>query len=89
MLVQFIFGYGLIVKSVCFSKKGSPVRDCIFVLEFLGYKSFDLSHFKIPTEVRTFLRPHLFPLGKDLTTGMTEMVASIGHSSVKSLDFLS
>ncbi|TMW88959.1 hypothetical protein EJD97_017838 [Solanum chilense] len=57
--------------------------------ELLGYESFDLSSPKVPNEVRNFLQPHLLPLGKDSRTGITEMVASIGHSCVKSLDLLS
>ncbi|CAN4126773.1 unnamed protein product [Withania somnifera] len=57
--------------------------------ELLGYDSFDLSSPKVVNEVRSFLQPHVLPLGKDSRTGITEMVASVGHSCVKSLDMLS
>ncbi|KAK4360606.1 hypothetical protein RND71_019558 [Anisodus tanguticus] len=57
--------------------------------ELLGYESIDLSSSKISSELRTFLQHHLLPLGKDSKTGITEMVASVGHSCVKSLDLLS
>ncbi|XP_009598077.1 putative methyltransferase At1g29790 [Nicotiana tabacum] len=57
--------------------------------ELLGYESIDLSNSKIATELRTFLQHHLLPLGKDSRTGITEMVASVGHSCVNSMDLLS
>nr|GME20095.1 S-adenosyl-L-methionine-dependent methyltransferases superfamily protein [Ipomoea batatas] len=57
--------------------------------ELLGYESMDLSSPNVAGELRTFLLHHQLPLGKDSRTGITEMVASIGHSCQKSLDLLS
>ncbi|XP_060178789.1 probable methyltransferase At1g29790 [Lycium barbarum] len=57
--------------------------------ELLGYESIDLSSSKFTSELRAFLQHHLLPLGKDSRTGITEMVTSVGHSCVKSLDLLS
>ncbi|KAG5606656.1 hypothetical protein H5410_028148, partial [Solanum commersonii] len=37
----------------------------------------------IPTEVKTFLQPHLIPLDKDSRPGITKKVASIEHCGVK------
>lgn len=57
--------------------------------ELLGYESIDLSKPNIANELRSFLQHHLLPLGKDSRTGITEMVASVGHSCEKSMDLLS
>lgn len=57
--------------------------------EILGYESLDLSRPNIANELKEFLNPHQLPLGKDSRTGITEMVASVGHSCEKSVDFLS
>lgn len=56
--------------------------------ELLGYESIDLSKPNIPTELNNFLQHHQLPLGKDSRTGITEMVASVGHSCERSLDLL-
>ncbi|XP_075520842.1 putative methyltransferase At1g29790 [Primulina tabacum] len=57
--------------------------------EILGYESLDLSRPNIANELKKFLNPHQLPLGKDSRTGITEMVASVGHSCEKSVDLLS
>ncbi|XP_073064006.1 probable methyltransferase At1g29790 [Primulina eburnea] len=57
--------------------------------EILGYESLDLSRPNIANELKEFLNPHQLPLGKDSRTGITEMVASVGHSCEKSVDLLS
>ncbi|KAK2971474.1 hypothetical protein RJ640_020880 [Escallonia rubra] len=57
--------------------------------ELLGYESIDLSRPNIASELKNFLSHHQLPLGKDSRSGITEMVASVGHSCEKSLDLLS
>ncbi|KAI3464863.1 hypothetical protein Pfo_021526 [Paulownia fortunei] len=57
--------------------------------ELLGYESIDLSRPNIANELKEFLNRHQLPLGKDSRTGITEMVASVGHSCEKSVDLLS
>lgn len=56
--------------------------------ELLGYQSIDLSRPNIASELKLFLQHHQLPLGKDSRTGITEMVASVGHSCEKSADLL-
>ncbi|KAJ7957849.1 S-adenosyl-L-methionine-dependent methyltransferases superfamily protein [Quillaja saponaria] len=43
----------------------------------------------LASELKLFLQRHQLPLGKDSKSGMTEMVASVGHSCEKSVDLLS
>ncbi|KAI4336800.1 hypothetical protein L6164_015281 [Bauhinia variegata] len=57
--------------------------------ELLGYEIIDLSRPNIANELKLFLQHHQLPLGKDSKTGITEMVASVGHSCEKSADLLS
>ncbi|XP_010557488.1 PREDICTED: uncharacterized protein LOC104826476 [Tarenaya hassleriana] len=57
--------------------------------QLLGYESIDLSRPNIAQELKLFLQHHQLPLGKDSRTGITEMVASVGHSCLKSSDLLS
>nr|GLL48129.1 uncharacterized protein LOC113714873 [Ipomoea trifida] len=57
--------------------------------QLLGYESIDLSRPNVATELRAFLLHHKLPLGKDSRTGITEMVAAVGHSCEKSVDLLS
>ncbi|KAM5565071.1 putative methyltransferase [Rosa sericea] len=57
--------------------------------DLLGYQTIDLSRPNTPNELKTFLQHHTLPLGKDSRTGITEMVASVGHSCEKSADLLS
>jgi ubiquinone/menaquinone biosynthesis C-methylase UbiE len=57
--------------------------------EILGYESLDLSRPNLAKELELFLQHHQLPLGKDSRTGITEMVASVGHSCEKSVDLLS
>ncbi|KAI8005411.1 putative methyltransferase PMT16 [Camellia lanceoleosa] len=57
--------------------------------ELLGYESIDLSRPNIANELKLFLKQHELPLGRDSRTGITEMVASVGHSCEKSVDLLS
>lgn len=57
--------------------------------ELLGYESIELSRPNIAPELRMFLLRHQLPLGKDSRTGITTMVASVGHSCQKSIDLLS
>ncbi|KAK1391195.1 S-adenosyl-L-methionine-dependent methyltransferase superfamily [Heracleum sosnowskyi] len=56
--------------------------------DLLGFESIDLLNPNIPAELKNFLQHHQLPLGKDSRTGITEMVASVGHSCEKSLDLL-
>lgn len=57
--------------------------------ELLGYENVDLSRPNIANELKLYLQHHQLPLGKDSRTGITEMVASVGHSCEKSADLLS
>ncbi|GMH03247.1 hypothetical protein Nepgr_005086 [Nepenthes gracilis] len=57
--------------------------------ELLGFESIDLSRPNIADELKLFLQRHQLPLGKDSRTEITEMVASVGHSCVKSMDMIS
>ncbi|XP_058225445.1 probable methyltransferase At1g29790 [Rhododendron vialii] len=57
--------------------------------QLLGYESIDLSRPNIANELKIFLQRHQLPLGKDSRTGITELVASVGHSCEKSVDLLS
>ncbi|VVB09441.1 unnamed protein product [Arabis nemorensis] len=57
--------------------------------QMIGYEDLDFSHTDIPQELKVFLQHHQLPLAKDSRNGITEMVASIGHSCEKSLDLLS
>ncbi|CAN0906395.1 Probable methyltransferase At1g29790 [Linum grandiflorum] len=57
--------------------------------ELLGYDTIDISRPNIATELKLYLQRHSLPLGKDSRTGITEMVASVGHSCDKSADLLS
>ncbi|KAF5740834.1 S-adenosyl-L-methionine-dependent methyltransferases superfamily protein [Tripterygium wilfordii] len=57
--------------------------------EILGYDSIDVSRPNMASELKLFLQHHQLPLGKDSKTGITEMVASVGHSCEKSADLLS
>ncbi|KAF8377854.1 hypothetical protein HHK36_031241 [Tetracentron sinense] len=57
--------------------------------DLLGYENIDLSTPNIVNELKLFLQHHPLPLGKDSRTGITEMVASVGHSCAKSMDVLS
>ncbi|CAN0872171.1 Probable methyltransferase At1g29790 [Linum grandiflorum] len=57
--------------------------------DLLGYDTIDLSTPNIASELKLYLLHHRLPLGKDSRTGITEMVASVGHSCHKSADLLS
>ncbi|KAJ8767826.1 hypothetical protein K2173_020766 [Erythroxylum novogranatense] len=57
--------------------------------ELLGYETLDISRPNIANELKLFLQHHQLPLGKDSRTGITEMVAAVGHSCEKSTDLLS
>ncbi|XP_073275774.1 probable methyltransferase At1g29790 [Primulina huaijiensis] len=57
--------------------------------KLLGYESIDLSRSNVAEELKVFLNHHQLPLGKDSRTGITEMVASVGHSCYKSVGLLS
>ncbi|CAA7055187.1 unnamed protein product [Microthlaspi erraticum] len=57
--------------------------------EMIDYESLHLSNQETPQEIKLFLQHHQIPLGKDSRTGITEMVASVGHSSKTSLHLLS
>ncbi|XP_022151416.1 uncharacterized protein LOC111019353 [Momordica charantia] len=57
--------------------------------EILGYETIDLSRSNVANELKLFLHRHPLPLGKDSKSGITEMVASVGHSCEKSMDLLS
>ncbi|PSR98225.1 Protein like [Actinidia chinensis var. chinensis] len=57
--------------------------------ELLGFESIDLSRPNIANELKIFLQNHQLPLGRDSRSGITEMVASVGHSCEKSVNLLS
>ncbi|XXG40227.1 hypothetical protein AAC387_Pa01g0999 [Persea americana] len=57
--------------------------------ELIGYHNIDLSRPNIPNELKTFLQHHPLPLGKDSKSGITEMVAAVGHLCSNSADLLS
>lgn len=57
--------------------------------EVLGYDTIDLSRPNIAAELKLFLARHQLPLGKDSRTGITQMVASVGHTCDQSTDLLS
>ncbi|GMH13662.1 hypothetical protein Nepgr_015503 [Nepenthes gracilis] len=75
----------LIMREIEFSQKKLAQME----KDILGYESIDLSLPNTADELQLFLRRHRLPLGKDSRTGITEMVASVGHSCVKSMDMLS
>ncbi|KAM7258621.1 hypothetical protein ACFE04_014362 [Oxalis oulophora] len=75
----------LIIREIDYSKKKLAQVE----KEILGYETIDLSQPNIAIELRLFLQKHPLPLGKDSRTGITEMVASVGHSCQKSMDLLS
>ncbi|KAF5462102.1 hypothetical protein F2P56_018141 [Juglans regia] len=75
----------LILREIDSSKKKLAKME----KELLGYESLDLSRPHLANELKLFLKPRQLPLGKDSRTGITEMVASVGHSCVKSVDLLS
>ncbi|XP_009350044.2 probable methyltransferase At1g29790 [Pyrus x bretschneideri] len=76
---------GLILREIDSSQKKLAQME----KELLGYKSIDLSKPNVANELKVFLQHHQLPLGKDSKTGITEMVASVGHSCEKSADLLS
>ncbi|GAB2269665.1 hypothetical protein Dimus_004587 [Dionaea muscipula] len=57
--------------------------------DLLGYESIDLSKPSTANELKLFLQRHQLPLGRDSRSGITEMVASVGHSCINSIDMLS
>ncbi|XP_057533264.1 probable methyltransferase At1g29790 [Amaranthus tricolor] len=57
--------------------------------ELLGYETIDVSKPNTANELKIFLQRHPLPLGKDSKSGITEMVASVGHTCSKSMDMLS
>ncbi|KAG9140260.1 hypothetical protein Leryth_014712 [Lithospermum erythrorhizon] len=75
----------LILKEIDSSQKKLAQMEN----ELLEYESIDLSKPNIVNELKMFLQHHVLPLGKDSRTGITEMVASVGHSCEKSMDLLS
>ncbi|XVE94592.1 hypothetical protein REPUB_Repub02eG0021800 [Reevesia pubescens] len=75
----------LIIKEIDSSQRKLAQME----KELLGYDTLDLSRPNLATELKLFLQHHQLPLGKDSRTGITEMVASVGHSCEKSADLLS
>ncbi|OAY22654.1 probable methyltransferase At1g29790 [Manihot esculenta] len=75
----------LILKEIDSSQKKLAKME----KELLGYETIDISRPNIANELKFFLQHHQLPLGKDSRTGITEMVASVGHSCEKSADLLS
>ncbi|XP_044510249.1 probable methyltransferase At1g29790 [Mangifera indica] len=74
----------LILKEIDSSQKKLAKME----KELLGYDTIDLSRPNIAKELKLFLQHHQLPLGKDSKTGITEMVASVGHTCEKSADLL-
>ncbi|CAK7346242.1 unnamed protein product [Dovyalis caffra] len=75
----------LILREIASSQKKLAKME----KELLGYETIDISRPNIASELKLFLQHHQLPLGKDSRTGITEMVASVGHSCEKSADLLS
>ncbi|XP_004499234.1 probable methyltransferase At1g29790 [Cicer arietinum] len=75
----------LILREIDLSQKKLAQME----KEILGYESIDLSRPNIANELKIFLLRHQLPLWKDSRTGITEMVASVGHSCDKASDLLS
>lgn len=75
----------LIIREIDSSQKKLAQME----KELLGYETIDLSRPNIASELKLFLQHHQLPLGKDSRTGITEMVASVGHTCEKSADLLS
>lgn len=75
----------LIMKQIESSQKKLTQME----KELLGYESIDLSKPNTANELKIFLQRHSLPLGKDSKTGITEMVASVGHTCSKSMEMLS
>ncbi|PON70763.1 S-adenosyl-L-methionine-dependent methyltransferase superfamily protein [Parasponia andersonii] len=75
----------LIIREIDSSQKKLAQME----KELLGYETIDLSRPNIADELKLFLQHHQLPLGKDSRTGITEMVASVGHTCEKSTDLLS
>ncbi|XP_058725364.1 probable methyltransferase At1g29790 [Vicia villosa] len=75
----------LILREIDLSQKKLAQME----KQLLGYERFDLSRPNIANELKIFLQRHQLPLGKDSRTGITEMVASVGHSCEKNSDLLS
>ncbi|KAJ4839720.1 hypothetical protein Tsubulata_041013 [Turnera subulata] len=75
----------LIVKEIASSQRKLARME----KELLGYETIDISRPNLANELKLFLQHHQLPLGKDSRTGITEMVASVGHSCDKSADLLS
>ncbi|KAJ8750051.1 hypothetical protein K2173_013966 [Erythroxylum novogranatense] len=75
----------LILREISFSQRKLAKME----KELLGYGTIDISRPNIASELKLFLQHHQLPLGKDSRTGITEMVAAVGHSCDKSADLLS
>ncbi|KAG9147053.1 hypothetical protein Leryth_005294 [Lithospermum erythrorhizon] len=75
----------LILREIDMSQKKLAQME----KELLGYESIDLSRPNVANELKVFLQHHILPLGKDSKTGITEMVASVGHTCEKSGELLS
>lgn len=75
----------LIMKEIESSQKKLTQME----KELLGYETIDVSKPNTPNELKLFLQRHSLPLGKDSKTGITQMVASVGHTCSKSMDMLS
>ncbi|MBA0752962.1 hypothetical protein Gogos_020987 [Gossypium gossypioides] len=75
----------LIIKQIDSSqKKLARIEN-----QLLGYQTLNVSRPNLANELKLFLQHHQLPLGKDSRTGITEMVASVGHSCEKSAGLLS
>lgn len=75
----------LILKEIDLSQKKLSQME----KEVLGYDTIDISRPTLANELKLFLQHHSLPLGRDSKTGITEMVASVGHSCERSMELLS
>ncbi|KAF9611452.1 hypothetical protein IFM89_032422 [Coptis chinensis] len=75
----------LILREIDLSQKKLAQME----KEVLGYENIDISRPSVANELKLFLQHHSLPLGKDSKSGITEMVASVGHSCEKSIELLS
>ncbi|XP_068640596.1 probable methyltransferase At1g29790 [Aristolochia californica] len=74
----------LIVREI----ESSQRKLVLMEKELLGFEIVDISKPNVPSELKLFLQNNPLPLGKDSKTGITEMVASVGHSCTGSMELL-
>ncbi|XP_068645920.1 probable methyltransferase At1g29790 isoform X2 [Aristolochia californica] len=74
----------LIVREIEYSQRKLALME----KELLGFEIVDISKPNVPSELKVFLQSNPLPLGPDSKTGITEMVASVGHFCAGSMELL-